>query len=194
MEKKLIDFLCMGILGCIFAKIIEWAFQIGSGIFFQLTPMTLIYQLLVAIILGSVLSIGIYFWNKKLFLVPILFYFIKEVFNWVIAPLYAGTFVGISLASWFALIIEPLFIGSIAGILISLIYEKIKNWWILATILIALIIGLVLYFGMADIIKCQLEGGFWNSFYRCCCPAGCPTSPPANWAVLYPQCTCCYLV
>jgi hypothetical protein len=69
---------------------------------------------------------------------------------------------------------------------------KEKTKLILIVALIVLIIGIVLL--LSPKTSCQLSGGTWNEFYQCCCPAGCPISPPANWAVLYPQCTCCYLL
>jgi len=48
-----------------------------------------------------------------------------------------------------------------------------------------------------DRIKCEMDGGSWNSFHQCCCPKLCSIEEyyksPAIYLDEHPECHCCFI-
>jgi len=125
-KVNIIEFLILGIVASFVAKIIEWIFQFGSGAMtVEILRSVAMYQILFLIGV-SVIVVALLKYKKIYYvpLVPILYYFIKEFYNWVLTPLIEGTPIVIGVPHAIALFIEPLCFGISSGIIVKFIYDK----------------------------------------------------------------------
>lgn len=115
--KKNLSLIIPTILGCFLAKFMEWFFQMFTGRF-VFEAYYMIPQISV-LIMVSMIYFGILYLTKKtklLVLVPMLYYFTKEVYNIFIYPFTIGSSFVWNNIAFIALIIEPLTIGLISGV------------------------------------------------------------------------------
>lgn len=119
-----------GLLGSLLAKTIEWSIQFYTGslqfnnillnlIFYQLIFMLALVGGLVFIISYKIKT------DKSIIAIPVLFYFLKEIWNWFIwMPSQNQTGIILEFPQLFAILIEPFLIGLPAGLIVYYLFKK----------------------------------------------------------------------